>query len=165
MESSFEGPHGQAVRLCADLQDGGEMRSDRITGKAVRLAELLVAEPNSIDQTQAGAGVHEAARLDGCPEGHHPVHLTLFVQDGDVPVNAWEGVVGLLVCEGKNFVVEGQRVYAIDEFCAQGLSPLGYAAKYVFKRAAPMSLSEGTASAQRLNRELPALQSDLEGRN
>lgn len=156
MSTALERPSGQGVRFAPDLHHGVEWAFVGLACDGVDLLERLVAKLGPIFETLGCKGVHEGDDGTGAIELKHAVKLPLEVEHGDVLGPDGVGVVGLFFYKGRYFLVEGERVCSWHESCLHGgSSALAYVMKYVVKAGRNDAVSEGTESAQRINKTIP----------
>lgn len=83
------------------------------------IARYFIAQPERVQASFDACVNAHRVHVDGSVDG------TRMVADGDAPAVTAVPLTGVFSCNGKHFLVDGQRLYALDELCFHGvISPL-----------------------------------------
>lgn len=99
---------------------GGRGRAeDGIEAVHTAIARYFIAQPERVQASFDAAVNAHRVHVDGAVDG------TSGIADSDAPAVAAVPLTGVFSCNGKHFLVDGQRLYALDALCFHGVvSPL-----------------------------------------
>ena len=98
---------------------GGGQEKDGIEAIHRAIARYFVAQPERVQASFNAVVDAHRVHANGAVDG------SIGVTDGDAPAVTAVPLTGVFSCNGKHFLVDGQRLYALDALCFHGVvSPL-----------------------------------------
>lgn len=136
---------GDRVRGVSELEHGRPVGVNGLAGEGVNLAEPGVVEADAVNEAELRAkSAHNAHRLLRALGAKHAIQPAGVVEDGNSAGGPGKGILGIVLCEGEYFWIDGKGCFTLNELCEQGriLScekgefsyALAYVLKYVLKR-------------------------------